>query len=306
MGEQASIGTNPSRRTFDRDKLLAADIAIPQARLSQELVHFISRYLRDQPHGTPRAPDLLDSLTMFAPMHGELGPDGRLPDPCRCLIEGYAAPNNALDLRNYLAAAGLSDVDILAIDLYDLTATYTRIGREIPAMRYRMADARNLRGVVMDASIDLVIQDFLVNCVHPSDVPTLFREARRVLSPAGLALISFTDDRCMEDVELVDADGDNQLADVQKSLVACHASDQRELILGQRVKIPGCGSWAFATRPHGRLEFFSPLAQTLAAIQCSGLEIVARSVSCGLDDHGLHCTRHRCILRRGVEEATLQ
>ena len=171
-----------------------------QPTRTQELEHFISRYLRSQPSDCARAPDLLDSLAAFAPLHAALGRHGDLPDPCHCLIEGYAAPGNAESLRHYLASTGLQQIEIHAVDLYDIAATYAKMGQAIPAMQYDVADARDLRGVVPDAFIDLVIQDFLVNCVQPRDMPAIFQEVRRVLSPARLAFISFSDDQCMQDV----------------------------------------------------------------------------------------------------------
>lgn len=270
---------------------------------THELEHFVSRYRRLQPGSGPRAQDLLDSLGEIAPLHERLGPRGQLPSACHCLIEGYAAPDNARHLRDYLVRRGQTDIDILAIDLYDLPALYARIGCAMPPMRYRLADARNLRGILGDASIDLVVQDFLVNCMQPADVPILLAEVRRVLSPDGLAFISFTDDTCMKDVPLIEDKSHQPGLANPDALILPPPGTAAHRHLGRRFPLPGSTSWGFVTRPHGRLEFFSPLAQTLLAMDHQGLELLARSVSNGLDDHGLHCLRHRCILRRRPEAA---
>jgi SAM-dependent methyltransferase len=266
--------------------------------MTTELVHFLSRYRRSGPTTEPHAPDLCDSLREFSRIHAELGALGRLSDRCRCLIQGYAAPDNARHLREYLTAVGVASVDILAVDLYDLPTIYAGMECEHPPMRFQLADARDLRSVVEDQSIDLVAQDFLVNCVHPFDVAAIFQETSRVLAPDGIAFVSFTDDQCMRNVEVIDPGMCDDLMDIRGHLLETEDPDASEQLLGRRFLIPGTGVWAFATLPHGRLEYFPSLNQTLSEIENAGLEVLAKSVSEGLDDHGLECVRHRCILRR--------
>ena len=270
--------------------------------MSSELEHFISRYRRAGRPGGAQAPDLQASLGELSRIHAGLGAQGRLPSPCRCLIEGYAAPNNARCLREYLAAIGVGDVDILAVDLYDLPSVYARMGCGVPPMRFQVADARDLRGIVADHSVDLVVQDFLINCMPSGDVPAVLREVTRVLAPGGLAFVSFTDDQCMADVLAIDPEACGRPMDIRDRVLTPGGGVGWDLFQGRRFRDPGTGAWVFVTRPHGRLEFFSSLPQTLDALASAGLEVLGRSVSQGDDDHGLRCVRHRCILRHGVRE----
>ena len=264
--------------------------------MKTELEHFISRYRRRDSTDSLKAPDLNDSLVEFAKIHSHLESKGRLPSPCRCLIEGYAAQGNAQSLRDYLVSRGVKTIDILAVDLYDLPSVYARMGYELPPLRFQIGDARDLRGIVMDASVDLVIQDFLVNCVHPGDVSAIFREMKRVLAPDGFAFVSFTDDACTRDVAEIEPAVSAGSVNFHDQVPVLHDSDVWQQFQGRRFRVVETDGWGFVTRPYGRLEFFSPLESTLSTISIAGIEVLARSVNHGMDDHGLRCVRHRCIL----------
>jgi hypothetical protein len=270
--------------------------------VSAELEHFILRYQRRDEFGVSRPPDLSDSLAELSRIHAGLGKLGRLPSPCRCLIEGYAAPRNARSLREYLAANDVDPLEILAVDLYDLPAVYARLGYEIPPLRFVQADARNLGDVVDDHCVHLVVQDFLVNCMPPGEIPALFLEVSRVLAPDGLAFVSFTDDQCMMGFDPFFPVLCPVTEIFQFPIGTSGQDGWLSASVGRKFQDPETGSWVFVTPPYGRLEFFSRLSKTLSDISSSGLEILVRSVSYGQDDHGLCCTRHRCILRRADQQ----
>jgi hypothetical protein len=270
--------------------------------MTAELDYFISRYQRHDRSSGARPPDLDDSLAELSRIHAGLGTRGRLPRSCRCLIQGYAAPRNARSLRSYLISRGVDPAEIIAVDLYDLPSTYARLGCELPPLRFEQADARNLQGVLDDHCIDLVVQDFLVNCMPPGDIAALFREVSRVLSADGLAFVSFTDDQCMADEDPASSSRCPLPEGLWNEVMAAGRESRCSGIVGRRFHDLQTGSWAFVTPPYGRLEFFSPLSHTLSEMDAAGLEVLARTVSCGEDDHRLRCVRHRCILRRAGSE----
>jgi hypothetical protein len=123
----------------------------------EELEDFLSRYRdRDRDHAAgARAPTLRDSLVSLQAAAGLPDALGRLPEHVQALIEGCAAPANAAALREFPAARGVPQVDIVAIDLYDLPTTYRRLGMTLPDMTFVQADACALAAVAADGAFDL-------------------------------------------------------------------------------------------------------------------------------------------------------
>lgn len=148
-----------------------------------ELSHFLGRYHRPADQSPAQAPDLGYSLRHLASAPGLPDHLARLPSPCPCLIEGYAAPGNAAALREFLGGPDSRHVEVTAIDLYDLPATYDHLGLPLPLLRFVRADAARLRTTFPDASFDVVVQDFLLNCSPPVLAPRILAEVTRVLRP---------------------------------------------------------------------------------------------------------------------------
>ena len=300
-----------SHTTSTSDKLsfvapcnpLFSDV-VPAADHS-ELDQFLSRYRDSGRHARDRAPDLHDSLSVFAALPGVDEALRALPARCRVLIEGYAGPGNAAALRRFLSSAGVREADITAVDLFDLPATYARLGLPLPAMRFVQADACRLGAVAANNEFDVVAQDFLLNCLPPLHTDSLLAEAARVLSLAGRFILSFTDSSCLASrpilspARLKAAWGvrwdptATQLAQLAPD--PAHRDKLLRVLAGSVVLDPETGGYALITAPYGRFEFFVPAELTRCQLIDAGFRVLLSDQRRGRDDHGLDCQRHRWI-----------
>ena len=275
---------------------------------AREFDEFLLRYDPARRPAGDRPPDLADSLAALARAPGLAAALAGLPIRARCLIEGYAGPANASALRDFLAARGHMVRSLTAVDLHDVPAAYARLGLPAPDLRFIRADACDLSPHLADASVDVLVQDFLLNCVPLARAPRLLAEAARVLEPGGVAILSFTDDtgarRCprFTSDELAsrwglgwapDAVHLRDLGADESRLPALLAALAGGVIT--RPPAPGC---AFVTAPHGRFEFFTPLEHTVGLLDAAGLEVRLMTTETGRDDQGLVCVRHRCLALR--------
>ncbi len=115
-----------------------------------------------------------------------------------CLIEGYSTPGNADALAHFLKEICDASSRIETIDLYDLPHLYEILGLEMPPMTYRIADAGPSRESVSRRFVDLVVQDFLLNCIPASRHEPLLKEVSRILKPGGIGIISFTSSESLD------------------------------------------------------------------------------------------------------------
>ena len=273
-----------------------------------ELDQFLARYGRGRRKGEARPPDLQDSLEALASEPGANKLFAGLPASVCCLIQGYAGPGNARALREFLSAAGVVSVDIVAVDTYDLPAAFARLGFVQPEMRFCRADACDLSQWAADGSFDLIVQDFLLNCLPPLRHADLLAEAARLLHPGGLAIISFTDDigaRALPPIHserILASHGTewNPHATCLSQLSAVPAirSCLKKSLIGQVVEDSATGGLTLVTAPNGYFEYFIAATRTRAAIEAAGFKLLVEQITDGLDDHGLRCTRHRCIAHR--------
>ena len=168
-------------------------LARPLGRGASDLAASIGQFVAPAPNAPGANPNVQRSLEHFARLP-ELGPRlQRLAGSPVALIQGYSDPGNADALGDFLARWIGCPPRMQAIDLYDLPAVYELLGFPPPAFEFRLADASDLQGHYADGSVDVLVQDFLLNCAPTALHAPILREVARILSNHGVALISFSD-----------------------------------------------------------------------------------------------------------------
>jgi hypothetical protein len=145
------------------EPLIPERLARPLGRGACDLAAMIGQFVAPAPEAPGANPNVRRSLEHFARLPELAGLLRRLPLSPAVLIQGYSDPGNAGALAGFLASHGI-DRRLQAIDLYDLPAVYALLGFPAPAFEYRLADASDLRGHYADGSVDVLVQDFLLNC----------------------------------------------------------------------------------------------------------------------------------------------
>ena len=164
------LSTPPSQPAFSER------ITRPLRKGFRELTAFLAPYLAAMRDGRITTPTLAASLNHLAAHTTASAPLGSLPRDCRCLLQGYSTPDNAPVLRDFLKSLGIAAPRLWAVDLYDLRAIYDELGIPQPEMDFCVADATALPADFPAGGFDLVVQDFLFNCLPPSHYPRLLAE----------------------------------------------------------------------------------------------------------------------------------
>ena len=284
-------------------------LARPLGRGAHDLASAIGLFTLPAPDAPGANPNLQRSLERFAQLP-ELGPRlRRLPVRPAVLIQGYSDPGNAGALRGFLRAQAGLEPRVEAIDLYDLPAVYQLLGFPPPDFGFRVADASDLRSHHAAGTVDVVVQDFLLNCAPPALHAPILREVARILSADGVAFISFSDRSGVSTRPTMDAAGFQRrfgvpwradaydLADVFPA--GPFAADLNGLG-GSVVHDPETKTATLTTEPTGRFEFFRDAEVMLGLFEQAGLTRLAMDRSEGVDSHGLRCARHRCLLGRAA------
>jgi SAM-dependent methyltransferase len=267
--------------------------------------HFVARYVATSEHHLPKLQTFASSTEVFKGFEGITKVFGCLPKNVSCLFQGYTAPYNIKALENFLCHFGIKLKDTLAIDLLDIPSIYKRLGIHIPELRFIQGNACDLRNYAQTGSFDIVVQDFILNCLPTIFAKSLLKETRRVLKPDGLAMISFTDASCLN--------SSINIRDVMNRLNLAwhpHTTELKELaktpeqfedlasnLIGSTLAADQDGYLIFVTPPIGRFEFFQPLSNTLDLIREVGFDVLSLQRSIGRDASGLVCMRNRCLLK---------
>ena len=240
--------------------------------------------------------DDLRRLSVHAPLHlwaREL-PAGWLADRLgpapRCLVEGCAVAENVDTLLRFLHAQGIPRPDIHVIDLIDLAG----LGRADPRARYAQADAGDLSGLFADGSVDLLLQDHLLNCAPIAAYDRVIGEMARVLRPGGLAMLNYTDPSLFPEPSGHGLAGWSGAGQTMLGLPLERLSPAERLV-------PVPDGVMSVTLPFGNLEYFMPFERLADRLASAGLDLAELRISEGLDHtavdgEGLHCRRHHCLL----------
>lgn len=251
-------------------------------------------------------PNVQRSLEAFARLP-ELGRWlRRLPPAPSVLIEGYSDPGNADALRGFLRGRVDGEAQVQTIDLFDLPAVYALLGLPTPDIGFRVADASDLSAHFADRSVDVVVQDFLLNCAPATLHAPILREVARILSARGLALISFTDRSGVRARPTLDVAEFEERFGRPWQPEAYNLSDlfpSGSPAESPLVKLGGCVIYepvsetaTLVTQPSGRFEFFRDAEAMHRLFQSSALVCRGVDQSEGVDAQGLRCTRYRCLL----------
>jgi SAM-dependent methyltransferase len=279
--------------------------ARPLGKGYSEIMQMVLSYaVAGKTAGNPTLSHSLERVRLMPDLKQHLA--GLAKEPL-CLIQGYSTPGNAEALRQFIHEINESFPRIETVDLYDLPHLYEVLDLKMPCMRYHIADAAHLDHLYEDGVVDMVVQDFLLNCIPASRHEPLLKEVRRILKPGGLGLFSFTSSEALElssamstaqlqtDHHLTWDAQAYDLAEMEKKNASAGSLDY---LRGRLVYHQPTSEFIYVATSGGRFEFFRSKQEMLALFERSGLDLLALDVSQGTDDHGLTCTRYRSILAK--------
>jgi SAM-dependent methyltransferase len=288
-------------------------LAKPLGKGFDEVECFLSEYLRPDRDEVNSTPDLGFSLGHVEKIDGiEQILHGIDQNP-ECLIEGCTSPTNGKALKEFLEKYKKSVEQVTAIDLIDIKGIFDKHKLDMPYTKFRVADATDLKEMYNDASVDVVAQDFLLNCAPFSSQKPIMQEVARVLKPNGIGIICFTDNQCVMQREQVTVEQFEDRYKIKFKDDAFSVSDllkknghtpeiTREELLkemtGKVVVDPAKNRYTLITE-NGNFEFFQPFSSYQRLLDESGLKMVGQEISSGTDRNGLTCARYRTIIKRG-------
>jgi len=227
-----------------------------------------------------------------------------------CLIEGCAIATNGKELREFLSKKGIVDPSIHAIDLSDVPKFYLSHGIEMPDVEFFQANAIDLSSLYDDSSVNLILQDGILNCSPPITHPAIMKEAHRILKPSGLVFSGFTELHLDSHKSLtyseiaskykvpVNSNAAN-LASLLNSMEEISTEQFEELrsdLSGMTIKDKE-NRYAYVTKI-GIFEFSVQLTQFQKLCKNIGFRIESVDISRGLDDNNIVCDRYRMIVKK--------
>lgn len=227
-----------------------------------------------------------------------------LPSNARCLIEGFSTPTNGLALKQFLQRRGISDPHIQAIDICNSGAIFEASGIGVPEVDFTVADAADLRDLIDDEQIDLLVQDGLLNCAPPELHRAILSEAVRVLRPHGLLIANYTDNHLIQELEVVESE---ELEEAHGFVMDWQAYSLRDLTQDEQAlpllknRAISCSEqkhFAVVTPPYGYFEFFTCPHSMQALFEECGLEVLLEVNALQQDSNGFPCRRYRSVLRK--------
>lgn len=288
--------------------LLPEASARPVGKGYRDIVGFLAPYFAAARSGASATPTLAASLRSLLPQALIAAHLRRLPSAVACLLQGYSTPGNADALRDFLGAHGVRSPRIWAVDLYDLRAVYRALRMPPPQMEFAVADAAALGALFPDGAFDVIVQDFLLNCLPLGRHGPLLEETARLLAPTGCALIHFTDSTGVRQLRRWSAEELAERHGLAWDAAAYQLSDMISSAAGEtalRARLGGTvvttnwpDQFTYVAPENGQLEFFPASARVFSLLRDAGLETVYAHYGQGVDNHGLRCHRHRCLVRK--------
>jgi hypothetical protein len=268
-------------------------------------LRLVGRYLPNNPHFCSNAPTLAASLAEFEAHPDVIGFIKRNQAQMGCLIQGYTAPCNAKALRKVLSQHGCEKAHVVAVDQIALPTLYEQLGAEMPEVEFVQADACDLGDLLGSRKFEMVIQDFILNCLPPVFAQALLHEARRHLRDDGLCLLSFSADARRRDCHpkpehdafapwaRTRPPQTRSLNDMARSDI--ELGDMQAHLLGATLLDPATDQILQVTAPSGQFEFFQKKAEIVAMIERAGFAVSIVSAVPTVDYSGLECTRYRAV-----------
>ncbi|MEQ9260145.1 MAG: hypothetical protein RIG84_13745 [Roseovarius sp.] len=277
-------------------KSLRAELATRQS---------VARYVPESPLFHPEAPTLTSSLAVFSEAPEFNASLSRLGQGASCLLMGSASPANVGALRKMLAANSVPDPEILVFDRLPIPRIYAEMGVEMPDAQFLQLDASTAAETLRGRHFDLIVQDFLLNCLPPVLAPAVLHSVRELIAPQGIALISMS----------TDAHPSNGAAEPVASALSCwpdrwsstawsvadlaRSEDEYDAmcahLVGRALIDEATGHIVQVTSPSCQFEFFTPRVEMEQLFLSAGLKVTPVDISESVDYSGLACTRHRLI-----------
>ncbi|MFH1400036.1 MAG: class I SAM-dependent methyltransferase [Nanoarchaeota archaeon] len=273
---------------------------------------FLHEYIRPDRSEGSATPDLTFSLghVDLIPQIGEMV--RRVGDDPVCLIEGCTSPTNGRALDRFLRRHGATRPTVHAIDLIDVKSIFAEHGIDMPDMAFHVADARDLSGLFSAGSVDVVAQDFLLNCAPYATHSPIMREANRVMGPESVAFVCFTDHRGPANESMITYDEFEmkylvpfkESAFSLRDIVTGRDDDgllqrMRRDLAGKVIADEAQGRYTLVTGAGGNFEFYRPFDAFERLFAQAGLMIEGLEESSGRDRNDNLCFRYRAVLRKG-------
>jgi hypothetical protein len=266
---------------------------------------FLWRYA--YPSGSSeRNPDLGISLSGLLEAGSLTTAAQQLRSRPRCLIQGITSPRNGTSLRQFLETFGVAKPIIHAIDIADVAGVLATMDMTLPDVSFSVADAASLPTFVT-GSVQILVQDHLLNCTPHGNHEAIVREAARLLDKRGFLILNFSVDPLQADQaictrEEIEGIFGRPLSDRAYCLrdLACSADEQEKykpLLMGRKVVLDDLGRMIMITPPHGNFEFYFPKALLEEQLTRHGLRFEYISSESGVDSNGIRCLRYRTIVR---------
>jgi len=296
---------SPRREPPSPNGAFPQESARPLGKGYSEILQMVLSYaVEGKSSGTPTLAHSLNRIRTIPEVNRHLAALAKEP---LCLIQGYSTPGNADALMQFIGEMNHSVPRIETVDLYDLPHLYAVLDLKMPCMTYHIADAAHLEHLYPDGSVDLVVQDFLLNCIPASRHDPLLQEVRRILKPGGFGIVSFTSNEALElSSALTTAQlqaehnftWDPKAYDLAEMEKANPSERSLSYLTGKVIHHPANSEFIYVAAAGGRFEFFRSRDEMVALFEKHGLHLLGFDRSTGTDDHGLSCVRYRCLFAR--------
>jgi hypothetical protein len=257
--------------------------------------------------GSYHNPDLEMSLGAFAVSEATSLVRKVGPRP-RCLILGITCPRNGTALRQYLCQIGVKDPAIHAIDIMDVAAVARATGHGLRDVDFSVRDASRLFDWP-DGSVEILVQDHLLNCAPHGDHQAILSEAARVLSPNGILILNFSlldsGNQVGNDYSLNWSDAERLLGKRLSDKAYClkdvvgdrRLTEVKSMMLGKVITDHELQRQVQVTHPHGNFEFYFSMMELERLLEQRGMRFCFSIRSESDQVEGPRCVRYRTLVR---------
>lgn len=288
--------------------ILHETITRPLRRGYYNVEGFIEKYLQTTRCQIDSNPDLGSSLVYVETIKNLNSFFGRIGNLPLCLIQGYAAPANGEALNGFLQRQGIRLPRIDAIDLLDVASVCKKNGISMPQVNFHVADAADLRQMYGNNTVDLIIQDYLLNCTPHAIQGSIVEEVDRILNPRGVAVVSFTDNLCIQSLDAITYGVlenkygitiDESAYSLRDTITPDHNLGYLlEALCGNVIIDPTGKKFTLVTGPDGNFEFFTSFETIEKMLDDFNLSIATMARSEGMDRNSLNCQRYHALIRK--------
>lgn len=267
---------------------------------------FYEHYEEEEGRRTPTAAASLDVFARMPELQQCLEEvvDSQRPGvPFRAMVFGCSYSGNVRALHEFFGEYGIQRVEIYVCDLTNASYLMAlKRGRHINST-FWIADAANLP--FPSGSIDIGVDDFLVNCAAFNKHRGIASEQARLIRPGGLLLKCYTTWESVEGTNLRRMERSSVEGEFGISLEDVISVDEE---LAESLGVPCVivdrdeGVYILVTET-GDLEFFRG-REFWDKLHAPYFSLRARDYELGIDRNNILCHRHRQILQRnerGVE-----